>query len=41
MPEADSSKWVQLQAVTDVILFLASDRARAIHGAIIPVLGLT
>jgi NAD(P)-dependent dehydrogenase (short-subunit alcohol dehydrogenase family) len=39
MPEADFSRWVEPAAVADVILFLASDEARAIHGAAIPVFG--
>ncbi len=37
MPGSDFSKWVAPEAVADVILFLASDSARAIHGAAIPV----
>src|SRR5262245_20044502 len=39
MPAADFSSWVSPEAVADVILFLASDGARAIHGAAIPVYG--
>lgn len=39
MPKADTSKWVEPQSLADVILFLASDAARAIHGASIPVYG--
>ncbi len=39
MPDADSSRWVTPQALADVITFLASDAARAIHGAMIPVYG--
>ncbi len=39
MPDADFSKWVSPEAVADVILFLASEGARAIHGASIPVYG--
>lgn len=41
MPKADFSRWVSLEALVDVILFLISERARAIHGAIIPVYGLS
>ncbi len=37
MPDADFSEWVQPAAVADVVLFLASPAARAIHGALIPV----
>jgi NAD(P)-dependent dehydrogenase (short-subunit alcohol dehydrogenase family) len=40
MPKADYKKWVSPQALADVILFLASDASRAIHGAAIPVYGL-
>ena len=39
MPESDFSKWVPASAIADVITFLASDAARAITGAAIPVLG--
>lgn len=39
MPDADPSKWVKPSALADVILFLASDYARAINGAAIPVYG--
>jgi NAD(P)-dependent dehydrogenase (short-subunit alcohol dehydrogenase family) len=41
MPGADPSKWVAPDALADVILFLASDKARAIHGASLPVVGLS
>jgi NAD(P)-dependent dehydrogenase (short-subunit alcohol dehydrogenase family) len=41
MPDADYSHWVAPDALADVILFLASDRARALHGAAIPVTGLS
>jgi NAD(P)-dependent dehydrogenase (short-subunit alcohol dehydrogenase family) len=40
-PQADTSQWVQPEALADVILFLASDSARAIHGAALPVFNLT
>lgn len=37
MPDADFSTWVQPQAIADVILFLASEAARAVTGALVPV----
>ncbi|MDO9293526.1 MAG: SDR family oxidoreductase, partial [Hydrogenophaga sp.] len=40
MPDADPSQWVAPEALADVMLFLASDAARAIHGACIPVTAL-
>lgn len=39
MPKADFSKWVTPQELTEVILFLASDAASGITGALIPVGG--
>jgi len=39
MPGADYSKWVAPEAIADVVLFLSSPAARAIHGAAIPVYG--
>jgi NAD(P)-dependent dehydrogenase (short-subunit alcohol dehydrogenase family) len=39
MPTADFTRWVQPAALADVIVFLASDAARAITGASIPVSG--
>ncbi|MBI1771965.1 MAG: SDR family NAD(P)-dependent oxidoreductase [Burkholderiales bacterium] len=39
MPDADPGKWVSPDALADVIAFLASDEARAIHGAALPVVG--
>jgi NAD(P)-dependent dehydrogenase (short-subunit alcohol dehydrogenase family) len=41
MPGADYSRWVAPAALADVVVFLASDAARAIHGATIPVYGLS
>lgn len=37
MPDADFSAWVQPSAIADVIAFLASDAARSVTGALIPV----
>jgi NAD(P)-dependent dehydrogenase (short-subunit alcohol dehydrogenase family) len=39
MPNADFSKWVTPKELADVILFLASDAASAITGALLPVSG--
>jgi NAD(P)-dependent dehydrogenase (short-subunit alcohol dehydrogenase family) len=41
MPNADPKRWVAPQDLAKVIVFLASDAARAIHGASIPVTGLS
>lgn len=40
MPSADHAKWVTPADISKVILFLASDDARPINGAAIPVYGL-
>jgi len=39
MPKADFSKWVMPTELADVILFLASDAASAVTGALLPVSG--
>lgn len=39
MPDADFSRWVAPEALAEIIGFLASDAARAVHGALVPVLG--
>ena len=39
MPNADFAKWVRPEELADVILFLASDAASAVTGALIPVNG--
>jgi NAD(P)-dependent dehydrogenase (short-subunit alcohol dehydrogenase family) len=41
MPDADPTRWVAPQDLAQVIAFLASDAARAIHGAALPVTGLS
>lgn len=41
MPDADPRKWVAPRDLAEVIIFLASDAARAIHGAALPVTGLS
>lgn len=41
MPDADPAKWVAPADLARVIAFLASDDARAIHGAALPVEGLS
>lgn len=40
MPKADRSQWVDPQALADVILFLLSSQASAVHGVALPVYGL-
>jgi len=41
MPDADFSKWVKPSDLANVICFLGSDAAAAIHGALVPVVGLS
>ena len=41
MADADPRRWVAPQDLARVILFLASDAARAVHGAALPVTGLS
>ncbi len=41
MPDADFSAWVSPEQLANVICFLASDAASAVHGALIPVRGLS
>lgn len=41
MPDADPKRWVAPDDLAGVIVFLASDAARAIHGAALPVSGLS
>ena len=39
MPDADVTHWVEPEAVADVVVFLASDAARAVNGAAVRVFG--
>jgi NAD(P)-dependent dehydrogenase (short-subunit alcohol dehydrogenase family) len=39
VPNGDYTKWVQPEAIADVIAFLASESSRAINGAALPVFG--
>lgn len=41
MPDADPRRWVNLGKLASVIRFLASDEADAVHGAVLPVTGLS
>ena len=41
MPNADPRRWVAPEDLARVIVFLASQNARAIHGAAVPVSGLS
>ncbi|MBN8887992.1 MAG: SDR family oxidoreductase [Rudaea sp.] len=41
MPDADHSRWVKPEQIAAVILFLLSDEAQAVTGALIPVAGRT
>ncbi len=41
MPDADFAKWVAPVDLAEVICFLGSDAARAVHGALLPVVGLS
>lgn len=39
MPKADFSRWVKPEQIADLIVFLLSDKASAITGAMIPIAG--
>ncbi|MCZ7563957.1 MAG: SDR family NAD(P)-dependent oxidoreductase [Burkholderiales bacterium] len=39
MPDADTSRWVAPEAIAEVIVFLASDAARAVNAVALPVFG--
>lgn len=41
MPKSDPARWVAPADLANVLVFLASDEARAIHGAALPVVGLS
>ncbi len=39
MPGADFAAWPKPEEIAEVVLFLASDEARLVHGAPVPVYG--
>ena len=41
MPEVDPATWVDPEDLGNVICFLGSDAAKAVHGALVPVNGLS
>ncbi len=40
MPDADFDTWVKPTDLAEVVCFLGSDRARVVHGALVPVAGV-
>ncbi len=40
MPDAEHDEWVSPDDLAEVVCFLSSGRAKAIHGALVPVVGL-
>ena len=41
MPDEDFKSWVSPESLANVMCFLASDSAAAVHGALVPVSGLS
>ena len=41
MPEADFDRWVKPQEIAQVVVFLVSDKASAVTGALLPIAGRT
>ena len=41
MPDTDPTLWVTTDDLASVIMFLCSKEAKAIHGALVPVVGLS
>jgi NAD(P)-dependent dehydrogenase (short-subunit alcohol dehydrogenase family) len=39
MPDADTSRWVEPQAIADVVVFLLSEASRSVTGVGLPVMG--
>lgn len=37
MPDADPSTWVKPESIAELLIFLASEEAGAVHGALIPI----
>ena len=37
MPDADFTKWVKPEAIGQLLIFLASEEASAINGALVPI----